>query len=112
VTAETLSLELPAEPEDLRRRTLELGRDRPGEAQRLLSDGRWIADVLWRAWGPQLEATGAERSLLVRVARDYRLELWLWVVGERRWSQCIDGFAGRVRRRVHALTPTGTPDGP
>lgn len=94
------SLELPPEPEQLRRRVLDLGRDRPREAQRLLSEGQWIADVLWRAWGEQLDAIGADRTLLVHVARDYRLELWLWVVGERRWNQCVDGFAGRIRRRL------------
>jgi hypothetical protein len=79
---------------------LELGRDRPREAQRLLSEGEWIADVLWRAWGEQLDAIGADRTLLVNAARDYRLELWLWVVGERRWGHCVDGFAGRIRRRL------------
>lgn len=93
-------LPVPDEPVPVRERALALARSDPGAARRRLAGGEWIADALWEAWGPVLEAAGAERALVVQAAAEYRLELWLWVVGERIWSQCAEGLAGRVARRV------------
>jgi len=95
-------LTLPPEPEELRRRLLKVGRDRPRDVRRRLSEGEWITDFLWGSCGPELERAGADRGLLAGAIRDYGLELWLWVVGERLWSQCVEGLAGRVSRRLAA----------
>jgi hypothetical protein len=31
--------------------------------------------------------------------RSYARELWLWLVGERTWEQCVSGLGGRLLRR-------------
>ena len=31
--------------------------------------------------------------------RSYGRELWLWLVGERTWKQCVSGLGGRLLRR-------------
>ena len=31
--------------------------------------------------------------------RSYERELWLWLVGERTWEQCVSGLGGRLLRR-------------
>ena len=31
--------------------------------------------------------------------RSYDRELWLWLVGERTWEQCVSGLGGRLLRR-------------
>jgi hypothetical protein len=99
MTAETLDLTVPAEPAALRARTRALAEQDPAGAAALLARGEWIADPLWRAWGPALERAGIGRERLVEIAVDYRRELWLWVMGERTWAQCAGGLAGRVGRR-------------
>lgn len=33
------------------------------------------------------------------VCQGYQRELWLWVVGERTWAQCVSSLWGRLERR-------------
>ena len=91
---------MPEEPAELRDRTRALAARDPDAAGGLLGRGDWIAEPLWRAWGPALESAGLDRAWLRRLAVDYRRELWLWVAGERTWAQCAGGLLGRVRRRL------------
>ncbi len=35
-----------------------------------------------------------------RVCAGYQRELWLWLVGERTWDQCLSGLLGRLQRRA------------
>jgi hypothetical protein len=102
VAASRLQLRLSPVPEplELREALLALGRERPRELIQRLGEGEWVVELLWSQWGAGLRRAGAERALLASVVRGYRLELWLWVVGERRWEQVLDGLAGRVARRV------------
>jgi hypothetical protein len=95
-----LELPLPAEPVALRERTRALVEHAPADGAALIGAGEWIAETLWSDWGPLLEPAGMDRPTLVRVAADYRLELWLWVMGERPWSHCVSGLRGRVLRRL------------
>lgn len=57
-----------------------------------------VAEHLWVQWATPLAAVDA--TWLVDVARGYRRELWLWLVGERTWEQALDGLIGRVIRRL------------
>jgi hypothetical protein len=44
---------------------------------------------------------------LARIVVDYRREIWLWLAGERTWSQCCSGLIGRVGRRLASDHPVG-----
>jgi len=52
------------------------------------------------ALAPALEPLSMDREAFVDVIISYRRELWLWLIGERTWEQCISGLAGRVARRL------------
>ena len=97
-----LELLLPPEPEALRAETRALVGRSPAEGAALIDAGKWIAEPLWRSWGAELEAAGMPREQLVRIAGEYRLELWLWLMRERTWAQCASGLRGRVLRRIGA----------
>jgi hypothetical protein len=97
---EPAELPVPEEPVELRRRTRALAQEAPEWAAALLDAAEWIADPLWRRWGPALEAAGMGRARFLQVVAGYRRELWLWVMGERTWAQSAGGLAGRVRRRL------------
>jgi len=96
-------LEFPEEPVDLR---VEL-------RAALLDGGNWrdgfaddicIGVWLWRRWQPVLEPVGCSREEFVDIVVAYRRELWLWLLGDRRWEQYVAGLAGRVVRRLPAPT--------
>ncbi len=44
-------------------------------------------------------STAATSADVEAVCRGYQRELWLWVVGERTWAQCVSGLSGRLERR-------------
>ena len=37
----------------------------------------------------------------------YRREIWLWLAGERIWTQCCSGLIGRIGRRLASDHPVG-----
>ena len=92
-------LELPAEPTELRaavRDALLDGRNwRDG-----LADELCIGIWLWDRWRPALEPVGVGQEQFFDALVANRRELWLWLMGERQWSQFIDGQAGRILRRL------------
>jgi hypothetical protein len=53
-----------------------------------------------------LEPAGCTREAFVDVVVANRRELWLWLLGDRRWEQYVTGLAGRVIRRLPA--PAGS----
>ncbi len=79
----------------------------PHEAHRLVADA--LVGYLTRAWGDE----GAPPGLVRRVVDGCRYESYLWVMGDRRWSQLADTLAGRLqRRRPHPAGATaGSPAG-
>lgn len=94
-------LEFPEEPEELR----------VGLRDALLAGGDWRAgfsdDIcigvwLWSRWQPVLEPAGCTREDFVEIVKSSRRELWLWLLGDRRWEQYVTGLAGRVVRRLPA----------
>ncbi len=93
-----LSLHIPDEP--------------VGRAQAWLSavlDGNDLSDVLtredglvpwlWSRWST-LGQAGMAREEFALIVVEYRRELWLWLAGERIWTQSCSGLVGRVNRRI------------
>ena len=95
-----LPLSPPPEPVELRRRTRALIEQDPVQGAAVVDAGAWIADPLWAAWGPGLQAAGMDRDRFDQIVTGYRRELWLWVMGERTWAQAAGGLLGRARRRL------------
>jgi hypothetical protein len=94
------TLEIPAEPAELRAGTLARVEADPGKGRALVAEGAWIAGYLWEAWGRELARAGLDPDRFRAIVAGYDRELWLWLFGERTWAQCADGLAGRVRRRL------------
>ena len=94
-----LRLEVPSEPTEMRsglRDVILSGGDPRSE----FSNDICLAVWLWDRWRSSLEPVGLERETFVDIAVDYGREIWLWIIGERRWEQCVEGLAGRVERRL------------
>ncbi len=92
-------LELPDEPTGLRdglRDALLEGQEWPGGVADELCIGRW----LWARWGTVLEAEGMGQKRFDDELLADRRELWLWLMGDRQWSQFVEGLAGRILRRL------------
>jgi len=58
-----------------------------------------IAPWLWERWRV-LERAGLDRVRFVAIVTGYRREIWLWLMGERTWTQCCSGLIGRIERRL------------
>jgi hypothetical protein len=93
-------LSLPEEPAALRQRTRTLIEQDPERGAAVVDAGSWIADPLWERWGPALQPAGMDRDRFDGIVAGYQRELWLWVMGERTWPQCVSGLLGRVQRRL------------
>lgn len=94
------TLPLPEEPAELRSETRSLLEESPEEGSRLVGEATFIAEPLWREWGPELEASGLGYERFLSIVRGYAGEVRLWVVGERPWDHLAAGLAGRVWRRL------------
>ena len=95
-------LPLPGEPAELRAETRALLEESPEEGARVVEDATFVAGPLWEQWGETLERSGMDQARFLEIARGYSDELRLWLVGERPWTHCVSGLAGRVRRRLPA----------
>jgi hypothetical protein len=98
-------LVIPDEPEALRAdlRQAVLG----GQAWADLPEDLDLATWLWDRWQPTLEPAGLDRRRFAGMVAASRREQWLWVLGDRQWSQFADGLAGRVLRRLPSAEATG-----
>jgi hypothetical protein len=68
--------------------------------------GRGRADAwLWSRWST-LGKVGLTRTSS-RHRAGYRREIWLWLAGERTWTQCCSGLVGRVSRRIAQVDGPG-----
>ncbi|HVX30799.1 MAG TPA: hypothetical protein VHA53_09995 [Nitrolancea sp.] len=101
-----MQISAPPEPRALKEQTRALLAEQPAAGHALLARGEWIAEPLWQLWGRQLIDAGMSCEQLRRVAAGYENEMRLWLVGERTWEHAIDGFIGRVNRRVRTRTVT------
>jgi hypothetical protein len=96
-------LEFPAEPDDLRIRLRAALLD-GGDWRAGFSDDICIGVWLWSRWQPVLEPGGCSREEFVDIVIANRRELWLWLLGDRRWEQYVTGLAGRVIRRMPPIS--------
>ena len=94
-------LDLPDEPVDMRDRLRDAVLD-GATADDTFGDDACVGLWLWLHWRPTLEPLGMDREGFIDVITGYRRELWLWLVGDRRWEQFLDGLGGRVARRLPA----------
>jgi hypothetical protein len=62
---------------------------------------------LWSRWSA-LGRAGVTRDEFGQIVVGYRREIWLWLAGERIWTQCCSGLVGRIGRRT---APVGLPPG-
>ncbi len=91
-------LHLPDEP--VERREIWRARVDAGEPIATVIEGPdGVGDWLWARWRV-LEGVGFDRTRFDAVLSGSRRELWLWLAGERTWSQAISGLTGRVTRRL------------
>lgn len=100
-TSRRVLLEIPTEPGDMReglREILLAG----GDPREGFSNDVCLAVWIWESWRSSLEPAGVDREAFVDIVVSYGREIWLWIIGERRWEQCIEGLAGRVERRLPA----------
>ncbi len=65
----------------------------------VVAGGDGLVDWLWSRWR-HLAATGLGRDGLASIALGYEREIWLWLLGERTWTQCCSGLIGRIERRL------------
>jgi hypothetical protein len=65
-----------------------------------------FAAWLWARWST-LATVGVTREEFEQIVEGYRREIWLWLAGERIWTQCCAGLAGRVSRRIVAVDIPG-----
>ncbi len=65
----------------------------------VISGDDGITDWAWHRWRA-IEADGVSRADLNKVLEQSSRELWLWLVGERTWSQAIGTVLGRLSRRT------------
>ena len=86
------------EPVELCDRMRALAAVAPAEARsRLAIEVAAVAGVAVVALAPALSIPDVEA-----VCASYQRELWLWLVGERTWAQCVGGLGGRLLRRSAA----------
>ena len=100
-----MSLELD-EPVELRDCMRSLAAVAPAQARsRLVLEVALLVAEAYQPEAYQPEATqreGRHPSVGVDIeaaCRSYARELWLWLVGERTWEQCVSGLGGRLLRR-------------
>jgi hypothetical protein len=84
----------------LRAETRALVEESSEEGIELVNDARFLADPLWEEWGVELTEHGMGYERLLEIARGYKGEIRLWVMGERPWNHCVAGLRGRVIRRL------------
>jgi hypothetical protein len=61
---------------------------------------------LWARWS-SLGPAGLTRGAFEQIVLGYRREIWLWLAGERLWTQCCSGLVGRVGRRMAPVDTAG-----
>ena len=98
-----LGLHMPDEPTaraDAWLRAVHDGED----LERVLTGEDGVTAWLWSRWR-SLATAGVDEHALGEVVLGYRRELWLWLAGERTWSQCCSGLIGRITRRINQREP-------
>jgi hypothetical protein len=64
-----------------------------------------FVEWLWSRWSA-LRQGGVTRDEFEGIVLGYRREIWLWLAGERLWTQSCSGLIGRVNRRIVQADPS------
>ncbi len=75
-----------------------LAADRPAVARARAP--RALASYAFEQWREALGPLGIDGGLLLQAFERGKREIWLWVTGDRRWSQLAPSLAARVARRA------------
>jgi len=65
----------------------------------VLTQDDGLVPWLWTRWR-SLAGAGLGEEDLGQIVLGYRREVWLWLAGERTWTQCCSGLIGRITRRI------------
>lgn len=93
-------LPIPPEPTDDKRATRGQVEQCPGLWPKVLDQPGGVLDYLWGQWRDHLETAGLDRPSFDAIVAGYRPELWHWLWGNRLWTHCATGLAGRLTRRM------------
>jgi len=77
-----------------------------GDLEDVVTGADGIAAWFWARWRT-LSSAGVSEEDFGQNVLGYRREIWLWLAGERTWSQCCSGLIGRVSRRIAGRDRTG-----
>ena len=91
---------VPPEPAGLRASLQALALDHPAAAVGAAADR--VAGALAEAAAGEVVCLCIGPAALRSAARSYKREIWLWVMGERRWEQTAESIVGRAARRATA----------
>jgi len=69
------------------------------DLERVLTKDDGLVPWLWTRWR-SLAGAGLGEEDLGQIVLGYRREVWLWLAGERTWTQCCSGLIGRITRRI------------
>jgi hypothetical protein len=94
---EVVASSLIDEPVELREEMLALAAVAPGQVR-----SRLVNEMAAIALERMALCDGEPERFVEAACRSYERELWLWLVGERRWQQCAEGLSGRLARRNRA----------
>jgi hypothetical protein len=106
-----LQLVVVPEPVAVKHALRALAEESPAQAAELLTDPDGLAAHLWQRWASPLEHAGISNHDFLAVLAGYQRELWHWIWGDRPWSQCSQGLAGRLTRRTPPQPPAPTRGG-
>jgi len=91
---------------ELRDRVRAAAETDPAGARKEMAEGRWLAEELWSSWRHELDLLGADRAAVAAAAAGLAREVWLWVMGERKWQEVAALLYGRVARHLPEATST------
>jgi len=69
------------------------------DLEHVLTKDDGIVPWFWTRWR-SLAGAGLGEQDLGEIVLGYRREIWLWLAGERTWTQCCSGLIGRITRRI------------
>jgi hypothetical protein len=100
------SLHIPEEPTGRARVWLDAILE-GGDLSAVLRADDGLVAWLWSRWSA-LGSAGLSYESFAAIVDGNRRELWLWLAGERTWTQACSGLLGRINRRIAAVdTPAG-----
>ena len=94
---------IPPEPVALRAELHALAREQPGAAREAIAIA--LQSVLAAVWVRPDEGRRLTRRALDEAVGSASRETWLWVIGDRNWTDTACALAGRSARRSGTCQP-------